>query len=115
MEKEILCDRLKKAREALDITKAEAARRLGLTTIGYCRYEYGDRTPSMQTLNIIAQCFDTSVDYLLGKTDDPAPDILVINRLENPDLFRLIELCRKDTSSMDRLLAYYSKISKPGK
>ena len=70
MECKTVSDRIKTARENLGITKAEAARRLNLTYIGYCRYEYGDRTPSSQTLELIAQCYGTSVDYLTGKTDN---------------------------------------------
>ncbi len=103
----VLCERLKISRESVGISKAEAARRLGLTMVGYCRYEYGDRTPSSQTLNVIAQCFNTSVDYLIGKTDDPIPDNLVINKTRDPELYRLIELCKKDDSFMKRIISYY--------
>ena len=103
----VLCERLKISRESVGISKAEAARRLGLTMVGYCRYEYGDRTPSSQTLNVIAQCFNTSVDYLNGKTDDPTPDNLVISRSKDPELFKLIEMCKRDDSFMRRLISYY--------
>lgn len=101
-------DRLKKIRENLGITMAEASRRLNLSKIGYCRYEYGERTPSIQTIEVIAQCFTTSVDYLTGLTDDPTPNQIIIEKKTSPDLFTLIETCKDaDTNQIAKLLKYY--------
>ena len=106
-------DRLKIARENLGITMAEASRRLNLSKIGYCRYEYGERVPSIQTIEVIAQCFHTSVDYLVGLTDNPSPTQIVIDKESNPELFELIELCRNnDSAQIKRLIAYYQELSK---
>ena len=106
-----ISERIMAAREKLGISKAEAARRLNLTYIGYCRYEYGDRTPSTQTLELIAQCYGTSVDYLTGKTDDNRNDYLVVSRKDEPELFKLIEKCRSEKGDTpERLLAYLFKI-----
>ncbi len=91
----------------------EAAKRLNLSKIGYCRYEYGDRTPSLQTIEVIAQCFETSVDYLTGKTDNPSPDFIVIRKENNPELFEMIKnISEQDVSIQKRLLSYYKKILK---
>ena len=85
MADKIIAKRITAARENLGITKAEASRRLNLSKIGYCRYEYGDRTPSMQTLEVIAQCFNTSVDYLTAH--------IGYKCLRNPDaVLRLVVL-----------------------
>lgn len=112
MSDSIIAERIKKARESLGITMAEASRRLKLSKIGYCRYEYGERTPSVQTLNLIAQCFGTSVDYLTGKTDDAGSDHLVISKKDEPELFSLVEECRKsDRVMISRLLDYQKKIA----
>ena len=92
---------------------AEAARKLNMSKIGYCRYEYGDRTPSIQTIEIIAQCFDTSVDYLLGKTDDMSPDCIVIHKNSSPELFEVLQgLSSMDSSMQKRIFEYYKKITK---
>ena len=64
---------------------AEASRRLNLSKIGYCRYEYGERVPSLQTIEIIAQCFNTSVNYLIGVTDNPEPTQIIIDKNPPPD------------------------------
>ncbi len=104
--------RLKEAREKLGITKAEAARRLKLSKIGYCRYEYGERTPSLQTVKVIAQCFETSVDYLLGKTTDISPDYVTVDKTKQPYLYELvINMSTSDSSIQKRVLEYYKKLS----
>ena len=87
MEISIIAERLRTAREKVGITKAEASRRLNLSKIGYCRYESGERTPSVQTLEVIALCFGTSVSYLTGETDEMTPDKIVIEKSKNPALF----------------------------
>ena len=112
MEKESLPDRLRQAREQLGISKAEASRRLNLSKIGYCRYEYGERIPSPQTLEIIAQCFNTSVDYLTGKTDNMSPDMIVVSKKSRPKLYELtIEASAQNEATCDRLLTYLSEIT----
>lgn len=109
----LLSERIKFARENIGITKAEAARRLNLSKIGYCRYEYGERTPSIQTLEVIARCFNTSTSYLLGETDDMNPDYLVIFQKNNPVMFELVTaLQNSNEESIKRLLAYYHAITK---
>lgn len=116
MNDQLISERLKVARENVGITKAEAARRLNLSKIGYCRYEYGERTPSMQTLEVIARCFHTSVDYLIGVTDDITPDYVVISRKENPIMFELItSLQNSNEDSIKRVLAYYKELSQTEK
>ena len=113
MSKDIIAQRIITAREKLGITKAEAARRLNLSNIGYCRYEYGDRTPSLQTLEVIAQCFGTSVAYLTGETDEFEPDKIVIDKSANPDLFELIQaISNCDNSTVKRLLVYATELMK---
>ena len=44
----LIPERLTLAREQLNLSKAEAARRIGLTAASYVRYEEGDRRPSPQ-------------------------------------------------------------------
>ena len=112
MSDNIIAERIKSAREALGITKTEASRRLQLSKIGYCRYEYGERTPSIQMLQVIAQCFNTSVDYLTGKTDDMSPEFIVISKEKDPELFCILEECQSpDSQMLNRLLSYYRQIS----
>lgn len=113
MSAQLIPERLKTAREYLGITMAEASRRLNLSKIGYCRYEYGERIPSPQTVEIIAQCFHTSVDYLVGISDNPAPTQIVIDKEKNPELFTLVELCQnKNIEHINSLISYYKSLNK---
>ena len=109
MSENIISQRLISAREHVGITKAEAARRLNLSSIGYCRYEYGDRTPSKQTLEVIAQCFGTSVAYLTGETDEFAPDKIVVDKNTNPELFNLLNVCANSDDAALRRISLYAK------
>ena len=36
-------------------------------------YETGRREPDIETLKILAEYFNVSVDYLLGNSDNPTP------------------------------------------
>lgn len=106
-------ERLKTVREKKGISMAEAARKLNMSKIGYCRYEYGDRTPSLQTVEVLAQFYETSVDYLLGKTDDMSPDCIVIRKNSSPDLFEIVQsLSSVNCSSKKAILEYYKAMIK---
>ena len=59
-----------------------------------CRYENGYRLPSLQSLSKIADLFDTSVDYILGRIEHSHQnkDVIDITRLLNdPDPTLLID------------------------
>jgi transcriptional regulator with XRE-family HTH domain len=112
MKSALIPERLVKARENLNLNKTQVAELMGLSPIGYLRYEQGLRVPSVQMLHMIALALNTSVDYLTGKTDDPSADQILLTKSENPNLFKLvIELSQKDQEQSKRMLAYYRKIS----
>lgn len=107
----LIPERLTIARETMGITKAEAARRCGLTKIGYCRYEYGDRSPSPQIVEILALRLNTSTDYLTGGSDDRDPAVFVVDREKTPYLYELSLGCANAGEEMTkRVLAYYKKL-----
>ena len=104
-------EKLISIREQLGITKAEAARRLNMSAMGYGRYESGEREPSFQTVSFIAQQFGTSVDYLYGKSENPVSSSITISAEQNPELFELIQHCLNDDQTTKRLLSYYKKLT----
>jgi transcriptional regulator with XRE-family HTH domain len=105
-------ERLISVRKSLGINKAEAARRLDLSKMGYGRYENGQRKPSPQTIEFIAQRLGTTVDYLTGKCDDPTPDYYIITK-SDPELFALITKIRGcDASTISRLQFYYEELQR---
>ncbi len=61
--------RLKEQRRLYGITQREMAERLGISQPSYIRYEQGTAEPSQENLVKIADIFDVSIDYLLGRDD----------------------------------------------
>ena len=53
-----------------DLSQKEIAEYLGITRSSYGMYENGVREPNISTLIKIADYFNVSLDYLLGRTDD---------------------------------------------
>jgi transcriptional regulator with XRE-family HTH domain len=108
-----LPDRLITVRESLGINKAEAARMLNISAMGYGRYEKGEREPSYQMVNYIAQTFHTSIDFLYGYSDEMSVRTTIISEKEEPELFLLVELARQDKKYLPRLLKYAKRLSQP--
>ena len=107
----LIPERLVLSRKLLGLNKAEAARLLNLSKMGYGRYESGERCPSVQTIEYIAQKFGTTTGYLTGKTDTPDAQVLTIKRETEPDLFELANAFRMgDSSFQKRILKYYQEL-----
>ena len=51
------------------LTQRDMAEKLGISQPSYIRYENGSSEPSQENLVKIADIFDVSVDYLLGRAD----------------------------------------------
>ena len=66
----MLCDKLRELRKKNHVTQAKLANYLNLDASSVAKYESGKVTPSPDVLLKIAQYFDVSVDYLLGKDSD---------------------------------------------
>lgn len=103
-------ERLASVRAELGITKAEAARRLNMSAMGYGRYEKGEREPSYQTVSFIAQQLGTSVEYLYGETETAKPSSVTISAEQDPQLFDLVQYCLNDDETAKRLLSYFKKL-----
>ena len=63
--------RLKELREKRGISQVTLASALNLSQNSISRYETGEREADYTTLIAIADYFGVSVDYLLGRTDNP--------------------------------------------
>lgn len=59
---------LKKTRSLLQKDIANAA---GITTRNYQRYEKGEQQPTLPVLLKLADFFNVSLDYLVGRSDNP--------------------------------------------
>ena len=63
--------RLRDLREDNDQTQQQIADMLNMHRSVYRRYESGEREPGIAELIRIADYFRVSIDYLVGRTDDP--------------------------------------------
>ena len=50
-------------------TQREVAQRLGISQPSYIRYENGSAEPTLENLVKIADLYDVSVDFLLGRIE----------------------------------------------
>lgn len=64
-------ERLTALRKERGLTQKQVYVAVGMSPVGYQRYEYGDREPAYQKLLALADFFNVSLDYLAGRTDNP--------------------------------------------
>lgn len=62
--------RLKNLREDHDMTQAQVAQKLFITQQQYSLYEKGYREIPVTALVTLADMYKTTVDYILGRTDE---------------------------------------------
>ncbi|TCJ05073.1 helix-turn-helix domain-containing protein [Cytobacillus praedii] len=67
----ILGSRLKKLREAENLTQKRAASIFGLTNFQLSRYESGQSNPDPDLIKKFAQYYSVTTDYLLGNSSEP--------------------------------------------
>ena len=99
MDNKKIGQRIKQAREALGMTQAELARRMGYSarsTIN--RIENGSQAFPMKKLDKFAQVLDVTPAYLIGFTEKDIPDGLnkelflnYVHDSKNPDFLAAIE------------------------
>ena len=72
------CDRVAKFQDRLvhlrlekKMNQSQLAEAMGLSRSAISMYETGRREPDFETLELLADFFNVSIGYILGKTDDP--------------------------------------------
>ena len=65
--------RIRDMREDRDLTQAQVGAAVGVSQRTYAYYESGQRMLPPQVLCALADFYQVSVDYLLGRTDQKAP------------------------------------------
>ena len=69
---------LKAARKAKGLTQVEVARAIGISQNGYSDWETGKNRVDTNSLKKLAELYDVSVDYLLGKDVEASPPVIRI-------------------------------------
>ena len=62
--------RIREMREDRDLTQTHIAEMLNMSQTGYSKYETGENDIPTRVLIALADYYDTSVDYLLGRVDE---------------------------------------------
>jgi transcriptional regulator with XRE-family HTH domain len=88
-------DRLRALRLQKNFTSEYLAEQLSLSTRQIARYEAGEADPASSVVTKMADIFDVSTDYLLGRTNDPTPQSKRDN-LTSKEHFVLAALRRND-------------------
>ena len=65
-----LSERLHSLRKERMLTQTDAAKAAGISMKSYCRYESGEREPTASVLVRIADFYNETTDYLLGRSDE---------------------------------------------
>lgn len=66
-----LADALKRFRKQYKVTQKVAAEISGVSERVYQSYEYGKVVPTVTVLINLAEHFSVSLDYLVGRSDNP--------------------------------------------
>ena len=64
-------ERLKELRKKRRLYQRELAELLGISIRGYQCYETGEHEPGVKKLIALADYYNVSIDYLVGRTDVP--------------------------------------------
>ncbi len=63
--------RIRDLREDHDWNQTEVARMLNMSQTGYSKYETGENDIPTRVLIRLSEIYHTSIDYLLGQTNNP--------------------------------------------
>jgi len=86
----MLYSRIKSEREKLRLTQIDLSKKLNVSQQTIGSWEVGRTEPSTDNLQKLSELFNTSIDYLLGKSDIRKPESLTLDEelqqlLNDPD------------------------------
>lgn len=92
----ILGDRIKERRKIKRLSGASLAEEIGISQRMISCYETGTKKPSTKTLEKLSEILEVSIDYLMGRTDEPGSTTL------NPSPIQLAGRARRAESLSKR-------------
>lgn len=95
---EILAARLKWLREQKRYSQKDIAKQISMTLNGYQKLEYDDRDPKLDVLVKLADLYDVTTDFLLGRNNRVKDLEIVSYRLQELDM--IIDMKNKDLNHM---------------
>lgn len=104
--------RLKKLREEAGLSQKDLAKRLDVASSTIAMYESNKRTPDANMLEKIADFFEVSVDYLLGRTRNKNNSI--IEGIYNNEIIKIEIEGRKVNLTIDDIQELINKLGEVG-
>ena len=91
-------NRLKELRSAVGLNQSEMAEKLGVSVSSYQKYEREKNSimPSIEVLIKIAEFFGVSVDYLLGRENQPESDNITAKETIREHLNAILDILDGD-------------------
>jgi transcriptional regulator with XRE-family HTH domain len=99
---DIVGTRIKELRKGLGLTQKQIAEKFSIMQSAVNRYENNQSEIPYKTLIAYADYFDVSVDYILGRTDQPQGKLYDFKPKveDNEDMKLFIEMCFDPKSPM---------------
>lgn len=98
-------NKLKELRKQKELSQKEIAEIIGVERNTYGNYEIERSEPSISMLTKLADYFDVSIDYLVGRADEL--DRVIIEHNITSDERQMLQLYRKLNQNMkSRLIGY---------
>jgi len=107
----IFAERLRAARELKGLSQTDLAKKTDLQPSAISHFENDRRSPSFNNLKRLADALGVTVDYLLGRSEEPKTINLDMELLFR-DFKQMTEDDRKTLSEMAKLLAKKNKEQK---
>ncbi|RFA31957.1 immunity repressor protein [Virgibacillus dokdonensis] len=99
----MLKKRLVYLRKQKNLSQYQAAEKLGFSRGKLANYEQGTRQPDYDTLKQLADFYDASVDYLLGRTEKRNDNWNELTEKDEKDIARRMEEIKEDLQNADGL------------
>lgn len=95
-------ERLKELRKERKLTQTELGNKINVTKVSISGYENGNRSPDTDTLQRLADYFDVTTDYLLGRSNVRS---YTTQRTISPQHEQLIDFFTRLDDEPDNMLA----------
>lgn len=102
-------NRIRALRTEKKITQVRLSIELGVAQETISAYEQGKHAPSMRSLVKLADLFNVSIDYLIGRSDIRVPDLHA--SLKDDEALLIARYRKLNTLDRERMLAYSQGIS----
>lgn len=88
----MLGNRLRELREEKGLTQEELGKRLNLTKANISKYESEKLEPNIETITYLANFFETTADYILGRSNVRQPETQAVR--EKPTDYEIEDFLR---------------------